>query len=174
MEFGPMIIEDGLIQQGALKHRKTVRAIIKNDKNELLMVYSKWFDDYTFPGGGVKQDENEIDGLKRELKEELGALSVEVKQVVGQIQELRYGITGTDDVFLQTSKYYLCEILQFGKQELIGREILHGIEPRWVKAENALMQNMKVMNNSHHQVKGLKTVLIRENNVLRALKGESS
>jgi len=169
IDFGPIIIEDGLIN-GIQHERKTVRALIINDVKELLMVYSKVFDDYTFPGGGVKPNECDIDALKRELKEELGAQSIVVKKLAGETRELRYGIEGSDKVYLQTSNYYFCVITKFGKQELIEREMMHGLEPRWVKIEDALRHNMKVMNNNQHQTKGLKTVLIRENNVLKALK----
>jgi len=42
------------------------------------------------------------------------------------------------------------------------------IKPKII--EDALMHNLKVMNNDRHQVKGLKTVLIQENIVLKALK----
>jgi len=36
--------------------------------------------------------------------------------------------------------------------------------------EHARMHNLKVMNNNRHQLKGLKTVLIHENNDLKTLK----
>jgi len=170
IDFGPIIIENGLIQKGTQRERKTVRAIIMNSEKELLMVYSSMFDDYTFPGGGVKHNEQETDALKRELNEELGALSITIKAHIGHTIELRYGIHGNDQIFLQTSEYYFCEILQFGENHLAEREIMHGLEPKWVKIDDALKHNMHVMNDERHQVKGLKTVMIRENNVLRTLK----
>ncbi len=170
IDFGPIIIEDGLIQSEVWRKRQTVRAVIQNESGALLMVYSKMFDDYTFPGGGIQQHEDITEALKRELHEELGALSVLIKEHIGQTQELRYGVKGTDHVYLQTSDYYLCEIPYFGEQHLMEREMLHGLEPRWINIEDALMHNLKVMNNDRHQVKGLKTVLIRENKVLKALK----
>ena len=63
--LGPLIVEEGLVSKGEIKTRKTVRAIIKNEHEEILMVYAKTFDDFTFPGGGVMPDESDHEALKR-------------------------------------------------------------------------------------------------------------
>ncbi|MBW2993123.1 NUDIX hydrolase [Candidatus Woesearchaeota archaeon] len=53
-----------------------VYAVIVNDNNEFLLTQGgpkKNLDDkWHFPGGRLEKDENDIDGLKREVKEELG------------------------------------------------------------------------------------------------------
>ena len=170
MKLVPLIIEEGLIQNSTTKERKTVRAIITDHQGRLLMVYSQVFDDYTFPGGGLKDGEDEEQALRRELMEELGALAFDVIKPCGITRELRYGIKGSDTVYLQTSMYYLCRIHAFGEQKLEVRELLHGLEPRWVTIDEALRQNESVIADDLHQTKGLKTVLIRENHVLRTLK----
>ncbi|MBN2300203.1 MAG: NUDIX domain-containing protein [Acholeplasmataceae bacterium] len=170
ISFGKMIVEEGLVSKGKIKDRFTVRAIIKNQKNELLMVYSNLFDDYTFPGGGINPNESQIDALQRELKEEIGAVSIKIIQPCGTTKEMRYGVKGSDQVYMQTSVYYLCEILEFGDQELQGRELIHGIEPKWVNLDDAIKKNESVIKDDLHQKKGLKTVLIRENAVLKKLK----
>lgn len=168
--LGPLIVEEGLVSKGEIKTRKTVRAIIRNQENQLLLVYSHYFNDYTFPGGGILPEESEEQALKRELKEELGAIQVNLLEPCGTTKEMRYGIKGSDNVYMQTSTYYLCEILAFGEQDLQQREIWHGIEPKWVDIDDALIQNENVIKDEKHQTKGLKTVLIRENMVLNKLK----
>lgn len=168
--LGPIIIEEGLIQSETIKTRKTVRAIITNLQKEVLLVYSKLFDDYTFPGGGVKEHETDDDALKRELEEEIGAIDITIGELFCEIQELRYGVKGSDQVYLQTSMYYHCQIHQLGEQRLVGRELLHGIKPVWINIDLAIQKNDEVHPNSLHQTKGLKTVLIRENRVLKTLK----
>jgi 8-oxo-dGTP pyrophosphatase MutT (NUDIX family) len=168
-QIGTRIVESGLVLKEPIKQRKTVRAIILNNEKQLLMVYSRLFDDYTFPGGGMKPDETEIDALKRELKEELGADEIIDIKEYGLTEELRYGIKGSDQVYLQTSYYYLCQIASLSNQALVEREILHGLEPKWVSINEAIYQNQSVMKNELHQQKGLKTVLIRENQVLNHL-----
>lgn len=47
-----------------------VKALIINNKNEIIIGYA--YGDYQFPGGHLEKDENEIDGLIREVKEETG------------------------------------------------------------------------------------------------------
>ena len=168
--FGTMIIEEGLVSNGEIRERKTVRAIIKNNENKLLMLYSKLFDDYTFPGGGVMVDESEVSALQRELKEEIGADGIHILRPCGTTKEMRYGVKGSDHVYMQTSTYYLCNILEFGTSDLQGRELLHGLDPKWVTIDEAIEKNESVMKDERHQTKGLKTVLIRENTVLKKLK----
>jgi 8-oxo-dGTP pyrophosphatase MutT (NUDIX family) len=170
IHLGPIIVEEGLIQSDIIKERKTVRAIITNSDNKVFLIYSKLFDDYTFPGGGVKENESNEEALKRELEEEIGAIDLTIEKPFCQIQELRYGVKGSDQVYLQTSIYYHCQIHTFGEQKLVGRELLHGITPMWIDIDLAIKKNNEVHPNSLHQTKGLKTVLIRENRVLKALK----
>ena len=45
-----------------------VKAIIVNDKKELLLGFS--YNDYQFPGGHLEKEEEPVKGLIRELKEE--------------------------------------------------------------------------------------------------------
>jgi len=170
IHLGPIIIEEGLIQSEIIKERKTVRAIITNDKHQVFLVYSKLFDDYTFPGGGVKENETNQCALIRELEEEIGAKEITIENPFCQTQELRYGVKGSDQVYLQTSIYYHCQIHKIGEQKLMGRELQHGISPVWIDIEHAIKKNEEVHPNELHQSKGLKTVLIRENRVLKALK----
>lgn len=164
------IIEEGLSGLSYDRLRNTVRAVILNNQGELLLVYSNYFDDFTFPGGGIKKDEKEVDGLHRELKEELGAIDLEILTYLGEVKEIRYGINQNDTIYLQTSHYYQCHIKQFGKQQLIGREIDHGLEPRWISIEQAIKHNERVINDEKHAQKGLKTVLKREIYVLSKIK----
>ncbi|MDO9629670.1 MAG: NUDIX domain-containing protein [Acholeplasmataceae bacterium] len=170
IKLGDLIKEDGLIGNGVILKRKTVRAIIINENNEVQMLYSKLFDDYTFPGGGIKKNESDIEALKRELHEELGALHVEIIKPFGYIEELRYGLKETDDIYLQTSYYYLCKIKEFTTPNLIGRELQHGLQTKWVTIDEAISKNESVLLDETHQKKGLKTVLLRENTVLKKLK----
>ena len=55
-----------------------VKAIIVNDKKELLLGFS--YNDYQFPGGHLEKDEEPVKGLIRELKEETG-MSIEKEEL---------------------------------------------------------------------------------------------
>lgn len=173
ISLGPLIIEEGLQFDRPPKTRQTARAIMINDDYECLMAYSKMFRDYTFAGGGLKSGEDFETALRRELSEELGAIDLIIYQPVGYTQELRYGIRGEDDIYLQTSMYYLCKVNRFNDQKLRECEVLHGLEPIWISIDDALTQNEFIIIDERHQTKGLKTVLIRENMVLKKLKEPS-
>lgn len=164
------IIEEGLTVTHPKKTRETVRAIITNEQNELLMLYSKIFNDYTFPGGGVKYHETDEEALKRELKEELGAEEITIHGYLGFIEEIRYGLNDNDHVYLQTSRYYMVSVHKFGETHLMGREQLHGLSPKWINSEDAILHNENVKNDDKHQKKGLRTVLLRECEVLKTLR----
>ncbi|MFP4178192.1 MAG: NUDIX hydrolase [Acholeplasmataceae bacterium] len=168
----PIIIEEGLESVRETMRRTTSRALILNDRNEVLMVYSFHFDDYTFAGGGRKSGETAEETLLRELKEELGAVEVRNIRPFGRTTEIRYGIRGDTRVFRQTSDYFLCDV-RFGNEPVLGfRERTHGVEPRWVRLDDAIAHNERVKDDERHRQKGLRTVLIRENTVLKLLKKE--
>jgi len=166
----PIIIEEGLDLTQTYKPRKTVRAIIMNGEHKILLAYSSLFQDYTFPGGGVKTTESEMTALKRELKEEIGAEKIEIIKPLLKTQELKYGLNENGHIYLQTSIYYIVKVHLFGTQELIGREINHGITPKWITLDQAILHNETIKNDENHQKRGLKTVLTRENRVLTYLK----
>lgn len=62
-------------------YRVAVKALIKNDKGELLLLKEK-SDKWDLPGGGLDHGEEPEDGIKRELSEELGIASENI--TVGQ------------------------------------------------------------------------------------------
>lgn len=50
------------------------RAIIINEKNEILLVKHTYQTDWHIPGGGIKTGESTLQALVRELKEEVGLI----------------------------------------------------------------------------------------------------
>ncbi len=168
-ELGPTIIEEGILQKPQ-KFRKTIRAIILNEENQVLMLYSKRFNDYTFPGGGLKANENEEKALKRELKEEIGASQIRIKEPLGFINEVKYGLFTSESIYLQTSIYYFVDVEEIGYRKLEKREIIDDIKPVFVDIDICINHNQSVMKGDKHQTFGLKTVLQREEIVLKNIK----
>ncbi len=101
-KLADMIIEAGLENKIPTATRYTVRAIIIKDK-QLMMTYSKKFDDYMTPGGGVEENEDFVEALKRELIEEVGVVADTIKPI-GYIEELRSG--QKDSILYQKSHYF--------------------------------------------------------------------
>ena len=65
----------GIITKGEFTdylYRVATRALIRNDRNEILLVREQGHDWWDLPGGGLEYDESIYEGLKRELFEEVG------------------------------------------------------------------------------------------------------
>jgi len=71
--------------------RISVKGIIKNDKNKLLLVQER-ADHWSYPGGGIEEGERTIDAVKREIFEETGYTAT-----VGEIAFVQ-DLTFTDGV----------------------------------------------------------------------------
>jgi ADP-ribose pyrophosphatase YjhB (NUDIX family) len=61
-------------------YRVSVKALIKDEKERILIIKENQ-GTWSLPGGGLDFGEDAIDGVKRELKEELGVDDVKVKDV---------------------------------------------------------------------------------------------
>jgi mutator protein MutT len=63
-------------RQGVTYARVGLRAIIKNDRGEILLLkrtaHGSWGNLWDFPGGGLEYGENPLDGIIREITEETG------------------------------------------------------------------------------------------------------
>lgn len=148
--------------------RKASRGIIIKD-DKVLMVYSKSFDDYTFPGGGVKRGETYQKALYRELSEEVGGIGIRIVKAFGQTLEIRKSFRYEGEQYRQISKFFVCTIKKYGDQDLEAREEYHGVLPVWITPQEALAHNEKVQNDDMHQQRGAKTTILRENIVLKIL-----
>ncbi len=67
-------------------YRVALRALIRNEKGDILIVKEKSHDWWDLPGGGLDYGESIENGLKRELEEEIG-LSGDFKYKVIALEE---------------------------------------------------------------------------------------
>ena len=120
--------------------RPSARAIIiKNHK--VALVYSKKFDYYKFPGGGIKTNEEIIDALIREVKEEVG-LNV-IKDTVKEYGKvLRIQRSDYNTIFYQENYYYLCDVDdEISNQKLDDYELEEGFSLVYVNPLEASCKN---------------------------------
>ena len=110
--------------------REAARAIISKD-NEYLMITSK-YGDYKFPGGGVKNGEDYIDALIREVKEETGCRIIpESAHEYITVIERRKGTMG--DVLEMESRYYFCQAeYEFDDKNLDDYEEEYEYKEIWI------------------------------------------
>ncbi|MFN7025415.1 MAG: NUDIX hydrolase [Pseudorhizobium sp.] len=131
---------------GAILTRRAARGIVLRERS-LLMLFTQRYNDFSFPGGGIAEGEDLIDGLRRELEEETGASNVRVQRNYGYIEELRPHRQPGFDLMNMTSHFFLCDIdpeLRATKME--DYETANGMRPVWVDIDEAIAHNRGVMN----------------------------
>jgi 8-oxo-dGTP pyrophosphatase MutT (NUDIX family) len=125
--------------------RKASRAIVLEGEN-ILLLYTKRYNDFSFPGGGLDEGEDLILGLHRELAEETGARNIKVLGEFGHIDELRPHFKGDDKLIHMLSYFFICEIdSTLGESKMEYYEIDNGMEARWVNIHQAISHNKNVM-----------------------------
>jgi len=139
---------DAYSQSSSKFYRKATRAIVLNGDN-ILMLYTKRYNDYTLPGGGIDDGEDIVDGLIRELKEETGAKNVTNIQPFGRYEEYRPWYKDDCDVIHMDSYCFTCDIDdELGDTELEDYEINNGMRPVWLNIHEAIKHNENTMDNS--------------------------
>lgn len=126
---------------GQLTRREAVRAVVA-DGDELLLLYTRRYDDYSFPGGGVAEGEDAEACLLRELREETGAADVTVRRYLGYVDELRPERRGSPDTMLMRSHFYECSVGRaLGQCAPEDYELANGMVAVWVNGRTALAHN---------------------------------
>ena len=99
--------------------RPSARAIIQRE-GRLCLVYSPIEKYYKFPGGGIHDDEDRVDALVREVREEAG-LSVipETVREYGSVLRRQNDDRGENTIFEQENYYYFCDV----HDENIGQDL---------------------------------------------------
>ena len=90
--------------------RPSARAIIIKD-NKIYMVHSLVYDYYKFPGGGIENQESNIDALIRETAEEAGLIVIKdsIKEY-GYVHRIQKAKDPGYSMFIQDNFYYLCDV----------------------------------------------------------------
>lgn len=145
--------------------RKAARAIVlRGDK--ILLLYTKRYHDYTLPGGGIDEGEDNIAGLKRELREETGAQNVTNIREFGLYDEYRPWYKDDFEIIHMQSFCYICDIDEVLKTpEFEAHEIQNGMTPMWINIHQAIIHNEETLANS--EKKGLS--IVRETFLLKRI-----
>ncbi|PSU12727.1 NUDIX domain-containing protein [Photobacterium gaetbulicola] len=149
-------------------HRKAARGIILNGDN-ILMLYTERYHDYTLPGGGIDEGEDAIEGLIRELQEETGAQNIRDIREFGIYEEYRPWYKPEHDIMHMLSYCYVCSIdEQLGDTKLEDYEVKNGMKPVWINIYDAIAHNEHTIANS--EKKGMS--IERETFLLKAIVAE--
>ena len=75
------------------------------------MIHSTKYDYYKFPGGGIEGDENPVDAMMRETREEAGlVVKPETVKEYGYVHRIQRSGKDATECFIQDNYYYLCEV----------------------------------------------------------------
>lgn len=133
---------------GSMFHRQAARGIILNGE-DILMLYTARYDDYTLPGGGIDEGEDIVQGLVRELEEETGAQNIRDIQAFGIYEEFRPWYKPDFDIMHMKSYCFVCSIDdELGQTSLEDYEINNGMQPKWINIFDAIAHNEKTIASS--------------------------
>ena len=103
--------------------RTVVRAIVFDEEDKFYFVRAVRDDDFgkatliETSGGGVEENEELLDAIKRELKEELG-VEVDVVCKIGVVSDY-YNLIHRHNI----NNYFLCKVKSFGDKKLTKEEM---------------------------------------------------
>ena len=120
---------------GKVFRRDSARAIIIKD-GKVLLVHSKKYDYYKFPGGGIEPGEDRETALCREVLEETGYQVIpDSVREFGYVPRRQRDSWDENGIFAQDNFYYFCEIKEQEKSpaRLDDYEQEEGFTPVWVE-----------------------------------------
>ncbi|MFN3663546.1 NUDIX domain-containing protein [Yoonia sp.] len=125
--------------------RRAARGIVLRDRS-ILLLFTERYNDFSFPGGGIAEGEDLIDGLRRELEEETGASNVRVQRDYGYIEEIRPHWRPGFALMNMTSHFFFCDIdPELRATQMEDYETANGMRPIWVGIDEAIAHNRGVM-----------------------------
>jgi 8-oxo-dGTP pyrophosphatase MutT (NUDIX family) len=122
--------------------RPSVRGVIIKD-GKIALVYSKKYDYYKFPGGGIENNEDHITTLKREVLEETGLTIIdETVKELGSVLRIQKSRFEKNVIFEQENFYYLCNVENSVNKQLLDKyELDEGFILKYVLPELAISVN---------------------------------
>ncbi|MGI2787306.1 NUDIX hydrolase [Vibrio fluvialis] len=133
------------LSQQRILQRKAARAIVL-DGEDILMLYTERYHDYTLPGGGVDEGEDILQGMVRELEEETGAQNIHSIKPFGLYEEFRPWYKDDADVMHMVSYCFTCKIdRELGDTNYEDYEIKNGMKPVWINIRDAITHNELTM-----------------------------
>ncbi|WED24483.1 NUDIX domain-containing protein [Vibrio sp. JC009] len=137
--------EIGHLDDKIIVKRNATRAIAV-DGEDILLLYTERYHDYSLPGGGLDDGEDVIAGMVRELEEETGAANIHYIKPYGIYEEFRPWYKDQADVMHMISYCYTCKIdRELGQTAFEEHEVKNGMRPVWMNIHEAIAHNEKTI-----------------------------
>ncbi|MFC5081099.1 RNA pyrophosphohydrolase [Vibrio thalassae] len=125
--------------------RNATRAIAV-DGEDILLLFTERYHDYSLPGGGLDDGEDVIAGMVRELEEETGAKNIHAIKPFGIYEEFRPWYKDDADIMHMISYYYSCKVdRELGTTSYEDYEIKNGMKAVWINIHEAIAFNEKTI-----------------------------
>ena len=126
--------------------RIATRGIITQGE-DILLIFTARYHDYSLPGGGVNNGEDIVSGLIREIEEETGAQNINNVKPYGIYEELRPWYKPDFDAMHMLSYCFTCSAdKELGEARLEENEIQNGVSAEWINIHAAIAHNREVIN----------------------------
>jgi len=113
---------------------------------DILLLFTERYHDYSLPGGGIDEGEDKVAGLIREMQEETGAQGVRNVQPFARYDEYRPWYKDDADIIYMISHCYVCDIdNELGQTTLEPYETSNGMSPQWMNIFKAISHNESVI-----------------------------
>ncbi|OIQ17424.1 MAG: DNA mismatch repair protein MutT [Bacteriovorax sp. MedPE-SWde] len=153
------------LENATIIKRKASRAIVLKGE-EILLLFTKRYEDYSLPGGGIDREESAELGMIRELQEETGSRNIRNIIPFGIYEEYRPWYKPEFDVQHMISYCFTCEIdSELGETSYEDYEINNGMKPVWINIHEAIAHNEETIAKS--EKKGMS--IERENFLLKLI-----
>jgi ADP-ribose pyrophosphatase YjhB (NUDIX family) len=135
--------------EGKVLERPAARAIVLQQE-DILLLYTQRYNDYSLPGGGLNDGEDVSVGKLRELQEETGAQNIQILRYYGYIDEYRPSPKPEYDLMYMRSHFYLCNTDRvLGSATLKLYEKKNGMTTKWINIHHAIAHNERVISEQH-------------------------
>lgn len=125
--------------------RHAARGIVMKGE-DILLLFTERYHDYSLPGGGIDEGEDKVAGLIREMQEETGAQGVRNVQPFARYDEYRPWYKDDADIIYMISHCYVCDIdNELGQTTLEPYETSNGMSPQWMNIFKAISHNESVI-----------------------------
>ena len=145
--------------------RDSARSIIIRHK-KIAMIHSLKYDYYKFPGRGIEGEEDPVDAMIRETREEAGLVVIpESIREYGLVHRIQKSDSDPTEIFVQDNYYYLCDAEDaVASQDLDDYESRESYTLEFTDPHTAIRKNLMDIQSPYNQA-----MFVREARVLQML-----